>query len=225
MFSINDVAMAEGNGGGTNAFTFTITRSTNLTDLSSVVTFSTANGSATAPEDFAAIVNGTVTFGQNDSSRDVTVFVNADLTPEFDEIFTITITNVTNGAIARATGTGTIVNDDNGIPVGVGFEGDVVDGSGGPAGDGLILANDVSVIRQFILGTRTPVFSPNQFQRSDVNTPCGNGQIDAGDVTVIRQMILGTIPNNTPTCGPTVPAISAPIMWIDTQPSVFANGL
>lgn len=82
-------------------------------------------------------------------------------------------------------------------------EGDIVDATGGPGGDGLVLANDVSVIRQMILGTVTPL-PGSQFQRTDTNLPCGNGAIDAGDVTIIRQYNLGTLAPAT-ACGPTGP--------------------
>lgn len=95
-------------------------------------------------------------------------------------------------------------------PGGGGVEGDIVDGNAGPTGDGLVQANDVTAIRNAILGTLVLVTTPNQWQRSDVNLPCGNGGIDAGDVTVIRQMVLGNIPTNTPACGPTAPSGSRP---------------
>jgi hypothetical protein len=91
-----------------------------------------------------------------------------------------------------------------------GFEGDVVDGNGGPAGDGVVQANDVTAIRAAVLGTLVLVTSPNQWQRSDVNLPCGNGTIDAGDVTVVRNMVLGVTPSDTPACGPTEPPPSPP---------------
>ena len=191
-----------------------------------MVTFSTANGTAIAPGDYSAIVNGTVTFAPDETVKEVTVLVNPDTIPETDETFTITITNVSFGTVGRATGTGTIANDDAGLPA-TGIEGDIVDGNGGPNGDGLVLANDVSTIRQFILGSAAPASSSNQFQRADVNLPCGNGQIDAGDVTVIRQMILGTIPNNTFGCGPTVLVIAPPIekssrsIWLQNDVSAF----
>lgn len=89
-------------------------------------------------------------------------------------------------------------------PVTTTYEGDVVDGSGGPGGDGLILSNDVSVIRQFALGLATPVTTTNQFQRADINGVCGDGAINSADVTVVRLILLGSI---TPTfaCGPTAP--------------------
>jgi len=101
--------------------------------------------------------------------------------------------------------------------VGDSVEGDIIDGNGGPSGDGLVLANDVTAIRQFILGTASPVTTPNQFQRADVNSPCGNGIIDAGDVTVIRQMILGTMPNNVLSCGPSAPTtgFTATSSWLE----------
>jgi hypothetical protein len=92
----------------------------------------------------------------------------------------------------------------------VGFEGDVVGANGETTGDGLVLANDVAAIRQFILGNGTPATGAapnNQFQRADVNN---NGLIDAGDVTIIRQMILGNIPSNTPANGPTSPTVVNP---------------
>jgi hypothetical protein len=148
-----------------------------------------------------AVNGGTVTFEPGDLTRTVEILINGDTQPELDEFFRVNITNVSNGAIVRGSAVGTIINDDP-VPPQVGVEGDIVDGSGGPGGDSLVLANDVTAIRQFILGTAVPSPLTNQFQRADVNVPCGNGQIDAGDVTVIRQMILGTVPSNTPTCGP-----------------------
>ncbi|MFT3745987.1 MAG: hypothetical protein QM785_17085 [Pyrinomonadaceae bacterium] len=69
-------------------------------------------------------------------------------------------------------------------------EGDVVDANGGPNGDGQILANDVNVIRQFALGTASPV-NQSQANRSDINGTCGDGAINSADVTVVRLFNLG----------------------------------
>jgi hypothetical protein len=148
-----------------------------------------------------------VTFAPGETTKTVAVNVVGDAVEEPNETFTMTITSVTNGVVGTATGTATIINDDGVTTPGV--EGDVVDGNGGAAGDGLVQANDVTAVRNFILSGTTPVSTPNQFQRADVNLPCGNGQIDAGDVTVIRNMILGTVPNNTPACGPTGPTTTS----------------
>jgi len=229
-FSINDVSANEGNA-GTTAFTFTITRSGNPTSFSSLVTYSTANGTAVAPGDYTAVSNGTVTFLPTETSKTVTVLVNGDTAVEPNETFLVDMTTVSNGVIGRATGTGTILNDDGVIgptptptpagtptptptPLPTRPEGDVVDGSGGPLGDNQVLSNDVSYIRQVVLGNLPPIPAGVQFQAADVNLDvpgaCGNAQIEAGDVTVIRGYNLGVlngVPITTkPVCGPTAPA-------------------
>ena len=123
-------------------------------------------------------------------------------------------------AILQADGSGTILNDDV-MPV---IEGDIVDANGGPAGDGVVLSNDVTVISQMVLGNIPgPVTVPNQFQRADVNEPCGNGGIDAGDVTIISQYNLGNLPPRA-ACGVTVPAIVNPIeasIWFGSSNGWF----
>ena len=231
-FSINDVSANEGNS-GTTPFTFTITRSGNPTSFSSLVTYSTAPQTATSPSDFTAVSNGTVTFSPSETSKTVTVLVNGDTVVEPNETFLVDMTTVSNGIIGRATGTGTILNDDGVIgptptptpnvtptptptPLPTRPEGDVVDGSGGPLGDNQVLANDVSYIRQVVLGNLPAIPAGTQFQAADVNLDvpgaCGNAQIEAGDVTVIRGYNLGVlngVPITTkPVCGPTAPATS-----------------
>ncbi len=88
----------------------------------------------------------------------------------------------------------------------------MVDGSGGPLGDNQVLSNDVSYIRQVVLGNLPPIPAGVQFQAADVNLDvpgaCGNAQIEAGDVTVIRGYNLGVL-NGVPittklVCGLTV---------------------
>ena len=209
-FSVNDVSGNEGNS-GTTPFTFTITRAGNPTSFSSLVTYSTANGTAVAPGDYTAITNGTVSFAPNEVTKNVTVLVNGDTAVEPNETFTLNITSISNGTILNGTGTGTILNDE-GVTQRV--EGDVVDGSGGPSGDNMVLANDVNIIRQMQLGLIPPPPAGPQFQAADVNLDvagaCGNAQIDVGDVTVIRGYNLGVlngVPITTkPVCGPTAPA-------------------
>ncbi len=228
-FAINDVSANEGNA-GTTPFVFTITRSGNPTSFSSTILYSTANGTASSASDYTAISNGSVTFAPNETTKTVTVQVTGDTVVEPNETFLVDITNVTNGVIGRATGTGTIVNDDGGItptptptpsvtptpsptPTPQPFrpEGDVVDGSGGPLGDNQVLSNDVSYIRQVLLGNLPALANGVQFQAGDTNLDvpgaCGNGQIDAGDVTVIRGLNLGLFPLK-PVCGPTSPTVT-----------------
>ncbi len=209
-FAINDVSLNEGNT-GTTPFTFTITRFGNPTSFSSVVTYNTSNGTATSPDDYAALATSTVTFATNETTKTVVVAVNGDTTVEPNETFNVNVTNVTNGTISDGLGVGTIVNDD-GI-VNPGIEGDIVDASGGPGGDNAVLANDVTIIRQMVLGNIPGPTVGSQYQRADtnldMNNGCGNAQIDAGDVTIIRRYNLGDLPPK-PACGPTGPAPAPP---------------
>ena len=109
-FAIDDVTLSEGDS-GTTAYTFTVTKS-GSTALSSSVHFATTDGTATvAGADYAA-ASGTLTFGPTETTKQITVEVNGDTTFEPDETFTVNLTDAVNATISRATGTGTIVNDD-----------------------------------------------------------------------------------------------------------------
>jgi hypothetical protein len=78
-------------------------------------------------------------------------------------------------------------------------EGDVVDANGGSNGDGMVLANDVNVLRQFALGNMNPE-TQSQRDRADVNGTCGDGAINAADVTLVRLYNLGLL--TPPNCNP-----------------------
>ncbi|MGZ5387639.1 MAG: Calx-beta domain-containing protein, partial [Solirubrobacterales bacterium] len=108
--SINDVSVAEGNSGQTPA-QFTV--SLNAASANPVtVNYATANGTATAPGDYAS-ATGTVTFAPGDTSETVTVQVNGDTAVEPNETFNVNLSGATgNAAIADGTGVGTITNDD-----------------------------------------------------------------------------------------------------------------
>jgi len=107
--SINSVSLPEGNS-GTTAFVFTVTLS--AASASTVtVNYATADGTATAPGDYAA-TSGTLTFAPGVTTQTVTVNVVGDTTPEGNETFTVTLSAPTNATIASGTGTGTILDDD-----------------------------------------------------------------------------------------------------------------
>ncbi len=111
-FSVNDVTMAEGNGGpGSTSFIFTITK-TGATALNSSVDYETVDGTAVSPTDFAAIPVTNVTFLPSETTKQVTVFVNGELAVEPDETFTLQLSNASGATIGDATGLGTIQNDD-----------------------------------------------------------------------------------------------------------------
>src|SRR6266516_656802 len=107
--SINDVAVTEGNSGTVNA-TFSVALSEASTQPVTV-NFATANGTATAPADYAT-QSGTLTFSAGQTNKQITVLVNGDTTDEIDERFTVTLSNSTNASIATAVGTASIIDDD-----------------------------------------------------------------------------------------------------------------
>ncbi|HZT61272.1 MAG TPA: Calx-beta domain-containing protein, partial [Pyrinomonadaceae bacterium] len=109
--SINDVTQAEGDSGTTN-FVFTVSLSQPANTGGVSFTVNTADGTATAPSDYTAIVNGAGSIPQGSSSTQVTVSVNGDTTQEPNETFFVNITNVTGAGVTDAQGQGTITNDD-----------------------------------------------------------------------------------------------------------------
>ena len=108
-FSINDVSIAEGNSGTSNAV-FTVTLA-NPNVGTATVNYATANGTATAPADYTT-TSGTLTFAPGVTTQTISVPIIGDTNVEANETFTVTLSGATNATIARATGTGTIVNDD-----------------------------------------------------------------------------------------------------------------
>ncbi len=107
--SISDVTLTEGNSGTKNAM-FTVTLSTASTQQVTVA-FATANGTATAGQDYTA-QSGTLTFAPNATSQTISVVVAGDTTVEPDETFFVNLSAPVNATIADAQGVGTIQNDD-----------------------------------------------------------------------------------------------------------------
>jgi Calx-beta domain/Low-density lipoprotein receptor repeat class B len=108
--SVGDVTLAEGNAGQT-AFRFTVSLDTPQ-PAPVTVDFTTANGTASAPGDYAA-TSGTLTFAPGETAKTMTVQVNGDTSVEPDETFNVNLANATgNATIADAQGVGKIVNDD-----------------------------------------------------------------------------------------------------------------
>ena len=107
--SIADARAPEGNS-GSSTLSFALSLSVASTKPVSVQ-YATANGTATAPSDYAS-AGGTVTFAPGQRSQSVAVNVVSDLAIEQDETFTVTLSNALNATIANGTATGTITNDD-----------------------------------------------------------------------------------------------------------------
>jgi hypothetical protein len=108
--SIGDVSQAEGRN-GTTLFTFTVTL---LVPFATAVTvnYSTANGTATALDDYTA-ASGTLTFAPGETAKTITIKVKGDRKVEADETFFVNLFGVSSNAlILDAQGIGTILNDD-----------------------------------------------------------------------------------------------------------------
>jgi uncharacterized protein YhjY with autotransporter beta-barrel domain len=110
--SIGNVTLAEGNLGVAIAnFALTLDAPSGQVVTLNVAT---ANGSATAGSDYVAAVGG-FAFQPGETAKQFQVQVNADTTPEANEQFSVSLSNVVNATVGTGTGTGTIVNDD--VPV------------------------------------------------------------------------------------------------------------
>src|SRR4029079_1512854 len=108
--SIDDVSLAEGNSSTTN-LTFTVSLSTASGQTVSV-NYTTADNTAQAGSDYQA-ANGVVTFAAGETSKQITVLVNGDTEVEPNETLVVNLYNLNNAGVGKATGTGTIVNDDS----------------------------------------------------------------------------------------------------------------
>lgn len=106
--SIGDAAASEADG----TMTFTVTAS-HASELDASAEVDTANGTATAGQDYTAVVDGNVTVLAGETTAQFTVELNDDDIDESDtETFTATLSNPTNASLGDATGTGTINDND-----------------------------------------------------------------------------------------------------------------
>jgi hypothetical protein len=108
--SIDDVGISEGQA-GTKVLNFTVTLSA-ASSLTVTANYATANGTATAPSDYVAILSTLLTFNPGDTTKTISVTINGDVNFEPDETFTVNLSGATNATISKAAGTGTIQNDD-----------------------------------------------------------------------------------------------------------------
>jgi hypothetical protein len=107
--SITDASITEGNK-GTVYMVFTISLSA-PSGQTVTVQYATINGTASAGSDYTAR-SGTMTFPAGVTSKTVSVAINGDAQAEPNETLFLQLSSATNATIARARGTGVIVNDD-----------------------------------------------------------------------------------------------------------------
>jgi len=96
--------------GTPNYATFTVSLSQTTTNTVQVV-YTTANGTATAGQDYVA-TNGTLTFAPGEKTKTISVQIIGDSTNEANETFFLRLTSPVNATVADSEGLGTITNDD-----------------------------------------------------------------------------------------------------------------
>ncbi|WP_310461073.1 Calx-beta domain-containing protein [Sphaerotilus sp.] len=112
--AINDITVNEA--AGTATFTVTLT---NAAKMPVTVAYASADGTATAGQDYTAVSN-TLTFAPGETSKTITVPILNDSVYEGAETFTINLSSPTNATIADGIGLGTIKDDGTGtVPPGV----------------------------------------------------------------------------------------------------------
>ena len=107
--SVNDVALAEGGVGTSNA-TFTVTLSAPSGRTVSV-SYATSNSTATAPGDYSA-TSGALTFAPGVLSLSISVPVLGDVLSEGNESLSLNLTDPINSTISDSQGVATISDDD-----------------------------------------------------------------------------------------------------------------
>jgi large repetitive protein len=98
-------------------------------DQTVTIDFSTADGTAAAVGDYAA-VSGTLTFAPGELSKTITVVVNGDMRDEHDETFLINLTNPVNAGLLDGQGLVTILDNDSPPSLSIN-DVSVVEGAGG----------------------------------------------------------------------------------------------
>ena len=104
--AIDDVTHAEGDFGQTS-YSFTVTLSGPLAVVATVA-YETVDATATAPSDYDQ-QSGQLIFLPGETSQDVSVDVNGDLTYENDESFAVELSGAIGAVIIDDTGVGTIM--------------------------------------------------------------------------------------------------------------------
>ncbi len=127
--TVGDASLTESDSGQTNA-TFTVTR-TGATEAETVIDWSAANGTATAPGDFTLASATDLTLAPTETTTTFDVPVQGDVLDEPDETFAVDLNSATNAGITDAQGVGTITDDDDPPTISVQDPAAIVEGNAG----------------------------------------------------------------------------------------------
>ena len=128
LLSIDDVSVFEGDAGTTMA-RFTVRLSGAPTAQTVTVDYATADGTATAPDDYTTIPPTRLTFAPGTTTQTFDVAVEGDTVPEPDEFFAVELSAAQNAGIRDGRAIGRVLQDDSGAdrfadatPLGTGRE-------------------------------------------------------------------------------------------------------
>jgi hypothetical protein len=108
---VSDASLVEGDFGTTNMF-FTVSLVNRTGSGTVTVNYATADGTATAGSDYTAIVNSTLTFATNETSKTIVVPILGDRVREGNETFALNFSNPGGASLATTSVTGTITDND-----------------------------------------------------------------------------------------------------------------
>ena len=109
--SISDPSVVEGHS-GTATLTFAVTLSSASGNQVRVAWDDVGDGTATSAEDYQAVQSGQLTFEPGDTSKEIEITVNGDTIEESDETVKVRLRDPANASLRKATGTGTILDDE-----------------------------------------------------------------------------------------------------------------
>ncbi len=175
-WSIGNQSISEGDS-GTKNMTFTVNLN-RASGTSQTIHYATSDGTASAGPDYTA-TSGTLTIPAGQTSGTINVPIVGDTVDETDETFTVTLSSQSEGNIATATATGTILDDD-GPTISVG---DLTEPEGDSGTHDALVpvtlsapsVQDVSVDYQTVAGTATA--------GADYDNVSGTLTIPAGSTT------------------------------------------
>lgn len=110
--SINDVSQLEGTPPAVQSTPFNFTVSLSNPSYQSITVVYATHGVTTNASDYVEIPATVLTFAPGETTKVVSVVVKADKANEGNETFTVDLTTPTNATVAKASGLGTILNDD-----------------------------------------------------------------------------------------------------------------
>ena len=118
IISITDATVTEGNTGSVMGQVTVNLSEAGMSQVS--VNFATADGSATAPTDYVALVGpATLVFNPGETSKIISFQVNGDSDAESDETFEIVLASPVNATMSDSRGLVTIADDDTLVDLGV----------------------------------------------------------------------------------------------------------